>query len=42
LEAAAEAAFFVPIINAGDGNGEHPSQALLDMATINEKPWTPG
>ena len=37
LEAAAEAAFFVPIINAGDGIGEHPSQALLDMATINEK-----
>lgn len=37
VEAAAEAAFFAPIINAGDGIGEHPSQALLDMATINEK-----
>ncbi len=37
MEAAAEAAFFAPIINAGDGIGEHPSQALLDMATINEK-----
>jgi len=34
---AAEAAFFVPIINAGDGIGEHPTQALLDMFTIYEK-----
>lgn len=24
----------VPIINAGDGNGEHPTQALLDIMTI--------
>lgn len=24
----------VPIINAGDGTGEHPSQALLDLFTI--------
>ncbi len=24
----------VPIINAGDGKGEHPSQALLDLYTI--------
>lgn len=24
----------VPVINAGDGNGEHPSQALLDLYTI--------
>jgi len=24
----------VPIINAGDGNGEHPTQALLDIFTI--------
>jgi len=31
---AAEAAEFVPVVNAGDGIGEHPSQALLDMATI--------
>lgn len=37
MEAASKAAFFVPIINAGDGIGEHPSQALLDIATINEK-----
>lgn len=34
---AAKEARFVPIINAGDGIGEHPTQALLDMATIKEK-----
>lgn len=33
---AAEAAEFVPIINAGDGIGEHPTQALLDLFTIYE------
>ena len=27
----------VPIINAGDGNGEHPTQTLLDLFTIYEK-----
>ena len=27
----------IPIINAGDGIGEHPTQALLDMYTIYEK-----
>lgn len=27
----------VPIINAGDGNGQHPTQALLDLYTIKEK-----
>lgn len=27
----------VPIINAGDGDGEHPTQALLDLFTIFEK-----
>ncbi len=34
--AAAEAARYthIPIINAGDGAGEHPSQALLDLYTI--------
>jgi len=37
MEAAAKAAFFIPVINAGDGIGEHPSQTLLDIATINEK-----
>jgi aspartate carbamoyltransferase len=33
---AAEAARHVPIINAGDGPGEHPTQALLDLYTIFE------
>ncbi len=27
----------VPIINAGDGNGEHPTQALIDLYTIFSK-----
>lgn len=36
LEKAASAAS-VPVINAGDGIGEHPTQALLDMFTIYEK-----
>jgi aspartate carbamoyltransferase catalytic subunit len=36
-EKAAQAAEFVPILNAGDGIGEHPTQALLDLVTINEK-----
>ncbi len=27
----------IPVINAGDGIGEHPTQALLDMFTIYEK-----
>ena len=27
----------VPIINAGDGNGEHPTQAILDLNTILEE-----
>jgi len=26
----------IPIINAGDGAGQHPSQSLLDLMTINE------
>lgn len=33
---AAEAAEHSPIINAGDGVGEHPTQALLDLYTIYE------
>jgi aspartate carbamoyltransferase len=33
---AAQAAASVPVINAGDGIGEHPTQALLDMYTIFE------
>ncbi|MCK4352550.1 aspartate carbamoyltransferase [candidate division WOR-3 bacterium] len=27
----------VPIINAGDGSGQHPTQALLDLYTIKEE-----
>lgn len=27
----------VPVINAGDGTGEHPTQALLDLFTIHEE-----
>lgn len=35
---AADAAAFIPVINAGDGGkGEHPTQALLDLFTIHEK-----
>jgi len=34
---ASDIAKFVPIVNAGDGNGEHPTQALLDLYTIYEK-----
>ena len=37
VKRAADAAFFVPVINAGDGIGEHPSQTLLDLFTIFEK-----
>lgn len=33
-EKAAEAAEKCPIINAGDGIGEHPTQALMDLYTI--------
>ena len=29
--------FRIPIINAGDGIGEHPTQALLDLMTIKEE-----
>ncbi len=37
--AAAQAAKYAhkPIINAGDGIGEHPTQALLDLFTISEE-----
>ena len=27
----------IPIINAGDGEGEHPTQAILDLYTIFSK-----
>jgi len=30
-------ASFVPIINAGDGPGQHPTQALLDLYTIKKE-----
>ena len=30
----------IPIINAGDGDGEHPTQALLDTFTIREERGT--
>ena len=33
----AAAVAYVPIINAGDGAGEHPSQALLDLYTIQKE-----
>ena len=31
-----------PLINAGDGDGEHPTQAILDMYTIREEMGTTG
>ena len=31
------AAAIVPVINAGDGTGEHPSQALLDVYTLEKE-----
>lgn len=31
-----------PLINAGDGSGEHPTQAILDMYTIREEVGTTG
>lgn len=34
---AANAANFIPVVNAGDGAGEHPTQALLDFVTMHEK-----
>jgi aspartate carbamoyltransferase catalytic subunit len=34
---AADAAAFAPILNAGDGNNEHPTQTLLDLYTLYEK-----
>lgn len=35
--AIAAAAATVPVINAGDGTGEHPTQALLDLFTIKQE-----
>ncbi|GAC1357365.1 MAG: aspartate carbamoyltransferase [Ktedonobacteraceae bacterium] len=34
---AANVAEFAPVINAGDGNNEHPTQTLLDLYTIYER-----
>jgi aspartate carbamoyltransferase len=34
---AAEAAHLVPVINAGDGTNEHPTQTLLDLCTLYER-----
>lgn len=34
---AANAASTIPIVNAGDGNNEHPTQTLLDLYTLYEK-----
>src|SRR5437868_2958894 len=34
---AADAATCIPIINAGDGNNEHPTQTWLDLYTIYER-----
>jgi aspartate carbamoyltransferase catalytic subunit len=36
----AAAVSHVPVINAGDGTGEHPTQALLDLYTIENKKKT--
>ncbi|GAC1518614.1 MAG: aspartate carbamoyltransferase [Herpetosiphon sp.] len=36
----AAAAASIPIINAGDGSGEHPTQALLDLYTIKQERGT--
>ncbi|HEU5228341.1 MAG TPA: aspartate carbamoyltransferase [Ktedonobacteraceae bacterium] len=34
---AADAAELIPLINAGDGNNEHPTQTLLDLYTLYER-----
>ncbi len=34
---AANAALYIPVFNAGDGIGEHPTQALYDLYTIQER-----
>jgi len=33
---ASEAAEFIPVVNAGDGENEHPTQTLLDLYTVYE------
>ncbi len=34
---AAQAAEFIPVLNAGDGSNEHPTQTLLDLFTLYEQ-----
>lgn len=34
---AAEAARLIPVVNAGDGTNEHPTQTLLDLCTLYER-----
>ncbi|GHO45684.1 aspartate carbamoyltransferase [Ktedonospora formicarum] len=34
---AAMCAEFIPIVNAGDGNNEHPTQTILDLYTLYER-----
>jgi aspartate carbamoyltransferase catalytic subunit len=34
---AAKTATSIPVVNAGDGNNEHPTQTLLDLYTLYEK-----
>src|SRR2546429_4887012 len=34
---AAKTATSIPVINAGDGNNEHPTQTLLDLYTLQER-----
>jgi aspartate carbamoyltransferase len=34
---AAQVTEFIPVINAGDGNNEHPTQTLLDLYTLYEQ-----
>jgi aspartate carbamoyltransferase catalytic subunit len=36
-EQAARVATTIPVINAGDGNNEHPTQTLLDLYTLYER-----
>lgn len=34
---AADAALYIPVFNAGDGIGEHPTQSLYDLYTLQEQ-----
>ncbi len=37
LDASSLQGIAVPVVNAGDGNNEHPSQTLLDIATLRQR-----